>query len=1009
MKPEAVFTAEEQKIINRGLTSSEVADSRVKHGANVLTPPGKDPLWKQWLEKFKDPTIIILCVCAVIALLTGLLEGNVPWDGVAILVAVCIATAGGTWSEYKADKAFELLKKDSDQIPVKVTRDGQFHTINSTEVVVGDLIHLECGDKIPADAELIYGIDLEVDESLMTGESRPVVKSSDDKSLIGGTYVVAGNGQARVAAVGDKTELGVLASALGKPYVCPNQDHGKVYGKPGTCEVTGCGEELVEKAEGATPLQKRLAGLADQISVWGTIGAVLIFVALVLSKVYVLTNFSIHSMMNPEVWPLLLFALLGIIGLKTLGLENKKLWMTLWLLAVAGSVALAWSAGAGAMESVKLVLRYFMVAVTIIVVAVPEGLPLAIFIALGLGMRKIREDNNLVRKMVAAETIGSATVICSDKTGTLTKNQMAVDRIFLDGKMFADPLSDGIKSQDGFRMLALGVALNSTAEVEQVGTGIKFVGNPTEGAVLNWLGRQGVQYRDLRDRMPIHSRACFTADRKMMTSVTGRDTCSACVTCPVDGVPDSMSTVSSQKAGCRLVFCKGAPERVLGVCSRVLKDKKVVPLNVIRSEIDDVVQEMAKQAVRPLAIAFHVCPKDSTASAKELESGLTLLAIIGLSDPIREDVPDAVRECNHAGIEVKMVTGDHPLTAHAIAQKIGMFKPDDIEMTGEQFGEKQDAELTALLPRLRVISRAKPDTKVKLVNLLQAVGQVVAMTGDGTNDAPALKKADVGISMGLKGTDVAKAASDIVLTDDNFGSILRAVHWGRTLYENLQKFLQFQLTVNLSALGIAFVSPIVATLWPNAGFQIQPLTVLQYLWINLIMDTLAAIAFGLEPPRPEAMSQKPKNTNEPFLTKIMLSNVIVLGLFFIGLILLVQATDILGLDAYSSTVSPARFALMKASVVFNCYVWFQIFHMFNARSVMAGKSAFANISKSRSFFVIMAVVAGMQLALIQFGGAALNTAPLPLMVWCKIILLGTTAVMVGEVLRFVQRCIVKTA
>jgi len=522
------------------------------------------------------------------------------------------------------------------------------------------------------------------------------------------------------------------------------------------------------------------------------------------------------------------------------------------------------------------------------------------------------------------------------------------------------------------------------------------------------LGKQGVHYQDLRERMPIYDQACFTADRKMMTTVSGHDTCGACVVCSADGVPDGMSTVCAQKAGCRLVFCKGAPERVLGVCSNALKGKKVVPLSDMRSEIDAAVQEMAKQAVRPLAVAFRVCPKDTAASAKELESGLTLLAIIGLSDPIREDVPDAVRECGRAGIEVKMVTGDHPLTAHAVAEKIGMVKPDDVEMTGEQFGEKSDAELTTLLPKIRVISRARPDTKVRLVNLLQAADQVVAMTGDGTNDAPALKKADVGIAMGLKGTDVAKAASDIILTDDNFGSILRAVHWGRTLYENLQKFLQFQLTVNLSALGIAFVSPIVATLWPNAGFQIQPLTVLQYLWINLIMDTLAAIAFGLEPPRPEAMSQKPKSAKEPFLTKTMLSNVIVLGFYFIGLILLVQATDILGLDAYSDKVSPAKFALMKASVVFNCYVWFQIFHMFNARSVMAGKSAFDNISKSRSFFAIMAFVAFMQLALTQFGGVALNTAPLPFAVWCKVILLGSTAVLVGEVLRFVQRRMVKT-
>ena len=263
--------------------------------------------------------------------------------------------------------------------------------------------------------------------------------------------------------------------------------------------------------------------------------------------------------------------------------------------------------------------------------------------------------------------------------------------------------------------------------------------------------------------------------------------------------------------------------------------------------------------------------------------------------------------------------------------------------------------------------------------------------------------------MGMKGTDVAKEASDIVLTDDNFGSILRAVHWGRTLYENLQKFLQFQLSINLSALGIALVSPIVGTLFPNSGFQIQPLTVLQYLWINLIMDTLAAIAFGLEPPRLETMTQPPKNTKEPFLTKIMLSNILVLGIYFIGLILVVQSTDILGLNKFKGLVSDERFALMNASLVFNCYIWFSIFHMFNARSVMAGKSAFANITRSRSFFLIMGFVIVMQVALVQFGGAALNTAPLPLSVWLRVVLLGASAVIVGEVLRLAQRMLARNS
>ena len=1006
----------------RGLSSAEVVEQRKKYGANVLTPPSKDPLWKQWLEKFEDPTIIILCVCAAIAILVGLIEKNIPWDGVAILVAVGLATAGGTWSEYKADKAFELLKKDSDKIPVKVTRDGQFHTINSTELVVGDLIHLENGDKVPADAKILQAVDLMLDESLMTGESDAVYKRPDDK-LVGGTHVVMGSGLAEITAVGDKTEMGNLASALGNAFICPNPDHAKIYREEGKCEVPGCGQELEERAEGETPLQKRLAGLADQISVGGTIAAVLIFIALVGSKIIALLRdagigwgdwSAIGAQLTtPVIWPLWVFAILGALGLKILSLESKKFWMTLWGVAVAVLAVIAWRSGAE--ESIKAVLKFFMVAVTIIVVAVPEGLPMAIFIALGLGMRKIREDNNLVRKMMAAETIGSATVICTDKTGTLTKNQMAVEEIFFRGKHYKGTEWLALKNAPGFDLLSLGCAVNSTAQVEHLNGQVKFVGNPTEGALLVWLEKMGLDYQALREGMPIHSRVCFTADRKMMTSITGNDVCTQCGACPLDDIGVNMSTVYTQKDGCRMVFTKGAPEKILPLCENFYVDEKTLkPLAGCRADIEGTIKTMASQSIRPLAICCkvhrrHEAPKGENA-AQDSENGLTLLAIVGMTDPVREDVPKAVQDCGIAGIEVKMITGDHPLTAHAIAQRIGMLKPGDIEMTGDEFAQKSDDEIKGFLSKLRIISRARPvESKARLVGLLQEAGQVVAVTGDGTNDAPALKKADVGIAMGMKGTDVAKEASDIVLTDDNFGSILRAVHWGRTLYENLQKFLQFQLSINLSALGIALVSPIVGTLFPNSGFQIQPLTVLQYLWINLIMDTLAAIAFGLEPPRSEAMMQPPKNTKEPFLTKIMLSNILVLGIYFIGLILVVQSTDILGLNKFKGIVSDERFALMSASLVFNCYIWFAIFHMFNARSVTAGKSAFANITRSRSFFLIMGFVIVMQVALVQFGGAALNTAPLPLSVWFRVVLLGASAVLVGEALRFVQRSFTRAA
>jgi len=950
-----------------GLTDAEAAASRAANGANVLTPPAKTPLWRQWLGKFRDPTIVVLCVCAALAILFGLAKGESPWDGIAILAAVAIATAGGTWSEYRADKAFELLKRDGDRVPVKVRRNGAFRTIPSTEIVVGDVVFLESGDRVPADGVLAAARDARFDESLMTGESEAVARAAGDRAT-GGTCLLSGAAMLVVDRVGDATELGLLASALGRPWICPDPAHPKRHRGPGACPL--CGKALAESAEPPTPLQKRLAALADAISVWGTAAAILVFVALVACSVFAACRAAppdIHwayRLTAPDIWPLLAFATLGLAGLWILAVRRRRALGIAWLAAILLSGIAAWRAGPEALGAVQEAIRFFMVAVTIIVVAVPEGLPLAIFIALGLGMRKIREDNNLVRRMVAAETIGSATVICSDKTGTLTLNRMAVT----DFRLFAAP-----GTEDPEALAALVAAVDSTAGIEDTPDGGKPVGNPTEAALLAWLRDRGTDYRDLRAGWRVLDRLAFSADRKRMSTLA----------LPAGG-------------GAPLLLAKGAPERILERCPGAPEEARRY------------VAGLAARAVRALALAWRPMPPDAASLSESDESGLRLLAVVGLADPIRDDVPAAVAACRAAGIEVKMVTGDHPLTARAIADRIGMVGDGDLEMTGDDFAAATDEELLRILPRLRIIARAKPGTKVRLVELLQRRGAVVAMTGDGTNDAPALKRADVGIAMGLRGTDVAKQASDIVLTDDNFGSILKAVHWGRTLYENIQKFVRFQLTVNFSALGIALVSPIAATLFPGAGFSLQPLTVLQYLWINLVMDTLAALAFGLEPPAPDTMALPPKSPSAPFLTPSMRFDILFFGTLFILLVLAVEAFDILGLSAWRPLVPPAVYARMEASLLFNAYVWLQIFHMFNARSVRPGVSAFANISRSRSFFAVMALVAAVQTLLVQFGGEFLGVAPLPLPVWLRIFALGAAVVLAGEALRALQRRLRRT-
>ncbi|MCY2927895.1 MAG: HAD-IC family P-type ATPase, partial [Planctomycetota bacterium] len=788
----------------KGLTDERVVRNRQHYGGNRLTPPAKDPLWKQYLEKFTDPTIIILCVCAVLAIGIGLYRKEIPWDGIAILVAICIATAGGTWSEYKANKAFELLKKDSDNIPVKVTRNGEFHTITSGDLVAGDLIHLEGGDRIPADGVLLQSIDLMIDESLMTGESVPVNRSAASPRVTGGTFAVVGNGVAVVTAVGDKTELGNLASALGDRFVCQDPTHHKVYRDEGQCEV--CGQELQKEEEGQTPLQEKLSELAGQISAVGTYAAILIFLALLGSAVF-REDFGVLS----AAWRTCLLAVIGVEALVVAAYMATRRKMPpkllLWqaIIVTCGSLLAAAVVCAGSgdwLVPVRRVLDFFMVAVTIVVVAVPEGLPMAVTIVLAASMRKIRQDNNLVRKMLATETIGAMTVICSDKTGTLTKNQMEVQQVFLHGKLLQGEALKGSKASHAFDLLSLACAVNSTAEIEHVDGRVKFVGNPTEGAMLAWLETLGINYTELRGKMPIHSRLCFSTERKMMTSLSGNDQCAQCLTCPMDGVSAELTSVAGRKDGCRITFTKGAPDKVLPLCDTVLFDKDTRPASQSVSEVLAVTEAMASKCVRPLAIAYRVQHRDqvqgASASGNEMEKGLTLLAIVGLSDPVREDVPGAMKACDAAGIEVKMVTGDHTATARAIAAEIGLLKgSDDLVLTGEQFAVMSDEAAAAIAPRLRVLSRSRPLDKERLVKLLQDQGHVVGVTGDGTNDAPALKKADVGIAMGLRGTEVAKEASDIVLTDDDFGSIVRAVHWGRTLYENLQKFLQFQLTVNV--------------------------------------------------------------------------------------------------------------------------------------------------------------------------------------------------------------------
>ena len=736
-----------------GLSDAEVLESRKKHGENLLTPPPRKPLWKLFLEKFKDPIIQILLVAATLSLIIAIIHNEFA-ETIGIFVAIFLATGVGFWFEMDANKKFELLNQVNDDILVKVIRNGSVHEIPKKDIVVGDIIVLETGEEVPADGELLEAVSLQVNESTLTGE--PVIDKTTvpeefdheatypSNRILRGTTVVNGHCIYRVDQVGDATEFGKVA------------------------------EKSTEITHDKTPLTKQLDGLAKFISIVGFIIAGVIFVALLIKDI--------------------------IAGVFTAD--------TLLTLDTAGRI-----------------LQYFMVAVTLIVVSVPEGLPMSVTLSLALSMRKMLKTNNLVRKMHACETMGATTVICTDKTGTLTQNQMQVHAT----NFYALP-NQTLGDNEISTLIREGISVNSTAYLDDSQPGkVKTLGNPTEAALLLWLKGQGANYMEYREKSVLVEQLTFSTERKYMAS--------------------AVRSVSGAKI---ILYVKGAPEIVFGKCATVLTAEGKVPAAGFRQKVEEQLLDYQNQAMRTLGFAYKELDAEPNGNIEELAAkDLTFLGITAISDPVRADVPAAVAKCLNAGISVKIVTGDTPATAREIGRQIGIWKPEDTDeqiITGVDFEKLPDEVAVKRVQKLKIMCRARPTDKQRLVELLKRNGEVVAVTGDGTNDAPALNHADVGLSMGT-GTSVAKEASDITLLDDSFNSIATAVMWGRSLYHNIQRFILFQLTINLSAMLIVLIGSIV-------GHEL-PLTVTQMLWVNMIMDTFAAAALASLPPNELVMNEPP--------------------------------------------------------------------------------------------------------------------------------------------------------
>lgn len=922
----------------KGLSSAEVAESRERHGRNVLTPPQKEPLWRLFLHKFEDPIIRILLIAAFLSLGISFIHGEFI-ETIGIFFAIFLATGVGFWFEMDANKKFDILNKVNDETPVKVLRDGIIKEIPKSEVVCGDLVMLDTGEEIPADGELAEAISLSVNESTLTGE--PVISKSTNSAefdheatypsnrVYRGTTVVEGHCSFVVTDVGDSTEFGKVA------------------------------EKSAEKSTEQTPLNKQLESLAGFIGFAGLLTAFLLF-----SLLYIQETLNPESAFTTSQIILItssiagFLAAIGKIWMPILNFSSKKKneergWL-FWLLCGVLIFSLPTITGellgfnifsADALISLDVasrILGHFMVAVTLIVVAVPEGLPMAVTLSLAMSMRRMLLTNNLVRKMHATETMGAATVICTDKTGTLTMNQMRVAEA-----LFRDDSSLVYES----------ISLNSTAFLDFSAGGVpKALGNPTEAALLLWLYEKGEDYLEIRKSAVVESQLTFSTERKYMATLA-----------------------NSPALGKRVLYVKGAPEIVAGKCKDV---PEYIPGKLL---------DFQNRAMRTLGFAYcEIDPSDSRSIEEMTSGGLNFLGAVAISDPVRSDVPAAVMKCRDAGIDVKIVTGDTPATATEIGRQIGILGRDDNDIskyviTGSDFAALSDEDAYNIVKDLRIMCRARPGDKQRLVELLQKRGEVVAVTGDGTNDAPALNHAHVGLSMG-SGTSVAKEASDITLLDDSFNSIATAVMWGRSLYQNIQRFIIFQLTINLTAMIIVLLGTLL-------GHEL-PLTVTQMLWVNLIMDTFAAGALASLPPEERVMKLPPRDSAAFIITRSMSVNIIFTGLLFVVSLLWL----ILQMGGESGEIS--RYNL---SMFFTIFVMLQFWNMFNAKSFNSAGSAFRGLIKSPGFLLVSLLIVVGQILIVQFGGDVFRTVPLKFWDWAMIIA-GTSVVLwIGELIRFLKK------
>ena len=902
----------------RGLSESQVQASRQKYGANTFVRTGTESMLKRIWDASTEPMLLMLLFAAIITLAVNITRyftgGEYNFlECAGIFAAIFLSVAITIVTEGKSAKAFEALNKINEDTLIKVLRGGEPQLIPQKDIVIGDILLIETGDKIVADGRLISGNDLSADESALTGESLPVKKDATFTCqentpvaeracmLYSGCFVSGGSGTMLVTGVGNDTEFGQIAQELSS----------------------------IEKT--TTPLQEKLDRLGKGITILGSSAAAIVFLIQIIE-----------------------FAMNHTISLDTVS-------------------------------------EAFITSIVLIVAAVPEGLPTIVAVSLALNIIKMSRENALVKKMIACETIGCVNIICSDKTGTLTENKMTVQKIYAGGRLLdpedlafpaktpaeaslqpeeartareADAPATVAAASDSpdpriasapadapsaidretARALLRNYCINSNADITWEYGSWTFIGNPTECALLAAAHKAGSDYQRLRKEADIVRIFPFSSQNKDMSTIVNEN-------------------------GRLMLYTKGNPEKILSLCSNVSAEET--------AHIQKLMENFQDKAGRLLAFAHKELACFNGKKQQELEQDLHYDGFVAISDPLSPDVYDSIRDCRRAGIEVKMLTGDNIRTARAIAEELHMLQDGHLAVEASEIESMSDEELKKALPKISVIARSTPLIKMRVVKVLKEEKNVVAVTGDGINDAPAIKNADVGIAMGIAGTEVTKEASDMVLLDDSFSTIIKAVQWGRGIYENFKRFIQFQLTVNVSSVVVVIASIL-------AGFP-APFTALELLWINIIMDGPPALTLGLEPIREDLLKHPPTKRNANIISRKMLIRIFANGIFISIVFMLQHFTNFLGATQTE-----------EATVLFTLFVLFQLFNAFNCRE-LDDTPMFKNLLKNKLMLGVFLIVLVLQILITQVGTAVFETTPLSAAMWGKMLLTAGSVVVINEI------------